>query len=211
VSASLGQREKGVSQGALIAVEGIDGAGKTTQAELLAAVLRERGRTVVLTKEPTHGPHGQKIRELSTAGAPISPDEELGYFIDDRREHVRELIAPALARGEVVITDRYYLSNVAYQGARGLSPDEILSRNEVLFPEPDVILLIEVSPEEGLRRVHARGGPLNQSFERADFLERASKIFAAVDRPCIRRIPGEDPPDVVHASVRETLRADFDL
>ncbi|MBW2230398.1 MAG: dTMP kinase [Deltaproteobacteria bacterium] len=200
-----------VANGWLIAVEGIDGAGKTTQAELLAAALREAGYTAVLTKEPTKGPHGQKIRELSTAGADLSPEEELGYFIEDRREHVRELIEPALARGEVVITDRYYLSNVAYQGAHGLSPDVILTRNEALFPQPTAILLIEVSPEEGLRRVHARGGPLNKSFERIDFLTRAAEIFDAVERPYVRRIDGEAPPHIVHARVREALRGVFDL
>ena len=138
--------------------------------------------------------------------APSSrPKRSSQYFIDDRRDHVRECIAPALERGEVVITDRYYLSNVAYQGARGLAPDEILERNEALFPEPAAILLIEVSPEEGLRRVRARGGPLNRSFERVDFLTRAAGVFERVDRPYVRRIAGEATPEQVHERVCTAL------
>lgn len=200
-----------MSKDRLIAVEGIDGAGKTTQAEMLAAALREIGHVVVLTKEPTNGPHGRKIRELSTQGTRLSPEEELAYFIDDRREHVDELIEPALLRGDVVITDRYYLSNVAYQGARGLAPNDILERNEKLFPEPAAVLLIEVSPEEGLRRVEARGGELNKSFERIDFLIRATDVFEAIDRPYVVRIAGEQAPDAVHGQVRQALRGLFDL
>ena len=197
--------------GWLIAVEGIDGAGKTTQVGLLAGALRALGHGVVTTKEPTDGPSGRKIRELSSAGTAIPPEEELQYFIDDRREHVRDLIEPALTRGEVVITDRYYLSNVGYQGARGLAPRSILERNESLFPEPHAVLLIEVPPDVGLARVEARGEPLNRSFERIDFLERVVEVFAEIDRPYIHRVSGEGTPDAVHAGVRDALRHIFPL
>ena len=189
----------------MIAIEGIDGAGKTTQALMLADALRAAGHSVVVTKEPTGGPYGSKIRELSIAGATVPPEEELQYFIEDRREHVRDVIAPAMESGAVVISDRYYLSNVAYQGARGLAPERILSDNEALFPEPAAIVLLSVSPEEGLRRVVARGAELNQSYERADFLGRAAEIFDAIDRPRLRRIDGAHSPERVHADVREAL------
>lgn len=187
--------------GWLIAFEGIDGAGKTTQANLLAETLRGRGHEVVLTKEPTSGPHGQKIRELSTAGAPLEPEEELGYFIEDRKEHIRDLVQPALAAGKVVITDRYYLSNVAYQGARGLDPEDILARNEALFPAPAAVLLIQVSPEEGLRRVRARGDALNLSYEREDFLAKVVRVFAGVKRDYLERIDGERAVEQVEVDV----------
>jgi len=188
-------------RGWLIAFEGIDGAGKTTQANLLAETLRERGHEVVLTKEPTSGPHGQKIRELSTAGADMTPEEELGYFIEDRKEHIRDLVQPALDAGKVVITDRYYFSNVAYQGARGLDPERILGSNEALFPEPAAVVLIEVSPEEGLRRVRARGGALNLSYEREDFLAQVVRVFGTVERDYLHRVAGERPVDEVRADV----------
>jgi len=194
-----------LSQGWLLAIEGIDGAGKTTQAHLLARALQSIGHRVVLTKEPTDGPHGQKIRALSSAGAEIDLEQELEYFIDDRREHIEGCVAPALARGEVVITDRYFYSNVAYQGARGLDPDAILARNESLFPSPDAVLLIEVSVMEGLRRVTARGGELNRAYERSDFLEAAAAVFARIDRPNVHRIDGEQTPEAVHADVRARL------
>jgi len=194
----------------LIAIEGIDGAGKTTQARMLAEALEAAGHTVVVTKEPTDGPHGQKIRSLSTAGAALGPGEALELFIEDRKQHVDQLVIPHISAGDVVITDRYFLSNVAYQGAEGLVPEEVLRRNEALFPLPDVVLLVEVSPEEGLRRVEARGGPLNLAYERVDFLRVAAEIFAAIDRPYIRRIDGEAPPEAVHGRVREAL-AELDL
>jgi dTMP kinase len=197
--------------GWLIAMEGIDGAGKTTQVGLLADALRAIGHEVVVTKEPTSGPSGQKIRELSMAGADITPEEELGYFIADRHEHVRDLIEPALARGAVVITDRYYLSNVAYQGARGLSADEVLARNEALFPAPSAAILLEVTPQEGLRRVVARGGPLNQSYEQAPFLTRVSEIFAGLGCSYLKRVAGEASPEVVHAEVKRALAGLFDF
>jgi len=200
-----------LSQGWLLAIEGIDGAGKTTQAQLLARALESIGHHVLLTKEPTDGPHGQKIRALSTSGAQIDLEQELQYFIDDRREHIDECVAPALARGEVVITDRYFYSNVAYQGARGLDPDEILLRNEALFPTPAAVLLIVVSAKEGLRRVTARGGELNRAYERSDFLEAAGLVFAGIDRPNVHRIDGEQTPEAVHAEVRAALANLFDL
>src|SRR4051812_21288936 len=99
------------SPSVLIAFEGIDGSGKSTQAAMLGAWLNGQGREVVLTKEPTNGPHGTRLRQPFMAGR-LSPREELDCFVADRREHVESLIKPALARGAVVIVDRYYYSTV---------------------------------------------------------------------------------------------------
>jgi dTMP kinase len=194
-----------LKKGWLIVFEGIDGAGKSTQVERLAGFLRGQGRVVQTTREPTTGQYGAKIRQLSGEGAPLSLEEELALFVEDRREHVRDLIEPALARGEVVLSDRYYLSNVAYQGARGLEPGAILARNEALFPAPTAAILLEASAQEGLGRVLARGGELNRAYEQEDFLVRVAEIYAELDLPYLIRVPATGSPEQVHAGILRAL------
>lgn len=142
--------------GRLIAFEGIDGSGKSTQARKLAEYLRAQGREVLLTREPTDGPWGRKIREARFKER-LSPADELHAFIEDRKQHVTEEIAPALARGAVVIIDRYYYSTAAYQGARGLDPQQLLATNRAFAPKPDVVVLVDVTPEQALARISSRG------------------------------------------------------
>lgn len=197
--------------GCLIVFEGIDGSGKTTQVKRLADALEVLGHRVLTTREPTDGPHGRKIRELSTRAAPMTADEELAYFLDDRREHVRDVIEPALGRGEVVITDRYFLSTAAYQGARGLDAEEVLARNESLFPLPDAVILVDLSPVAALRRVEERGGDRNRTYEREAFLERVAENFRGFRRDYIRVVDGDREPDRVHAAVRAALPDFFAL
>jgi len=128
---SPGAKEAGKHRaGLLIAFEGIDGTGKTTQIRLLAEKLTARGHRVVATREPTDGKYGRKIRELFTKRHHVSAQEELDLFIADRKEHVREVIAPALAAGKIVLTDRYYFSTAAYQGAAGQDPEKIIKLNQ---------------------------------------------------------------------------------
>ncbi|MFL2936315.1 MAG: dTMP kinase [Myxococcota bacterium] len=193
--------------GCLIAFEGIDGSGKSTQVERLASALRAAGHEVCVTREPTDGEHGRKIRALSTRGAPLSLEEELDLFEQDRREHVKELIAPALGRGEVVITDRYFLSTAAYQGSRGLDSDAILRSHEELFPIPDVVFFIDVPPEAALLRVEARGEEMNESYEKLGFLQDVAKLFRSFERAYICPISGEGSPETVHQAVLAQLTA----
>ena len=115
--------------GFLVVIEGIDGAGKSTQARVLGEQLTARGHRVVLTREPTMGKWGKLLRESAETGR-LSIEEEVEMFLKDRREHVEELILPRLREGCVVIVDRYYFSTAAYQGARGVDPQELLRRNE---------------------------------------------------------------------------------
>ena len=192
--------------GALIAFEGIDGSGKSSQVERLAGALRRAGHTVVATREPTDGKFGRKIRSLSTRDAPLSLREELDLFEEDRREHVEDLIRPALERDEVVITDRYFLSTAAYQGARGLDSTEILRAHEAIFPIPDVVFLIDLPPAAALLRVDARGEERNQAYEKEEFLEKVAALFRSFDRDYICAIRGEDTEEVVHAAVCAQLR-----
>lgn len=162
------------SRGLLVAFEGIDGAGKTTQAARLHALLTGNGVDVLSTKEPTGGPWGRKIRQSATTGR-LPPAEELEAFIEDRKEHVRDELLPALEAGQVVIVDRYYPSTVAYQGARGMDPAELLRQN-AFAPRPDVCVVLDVEPRLGLSRVSKRGD-VADLFEREDALAAARSIF----------------------------------
>ncbi len=182
--------------GRLVAFEGVDGAGKTTQLRRLAEVLRARGREVVTTKEPTDGPIGRRIRETARTGR-LPPAEELALFLQDRRAHVDEVIRPALARGAVVLVDRYFYSTAAYQGARGLDPADILARNEAFAPVPDVVLLLELPPETGVSRVRGRDGAENL-FERLEDLRACDRVFRALDRPEIARVDASGGEEDVH-------------
>lgn len=188
--------------GLLVAFEGIDGAGKTTQLGLLATRLEERGWRVVRTKEPTDGPHGRRLRASAQTGR-LPADEELELFLRDRAEHVDAVMSPALARGDAVLVDRYMWSTAAYQGARGLDPFAILARNAA-FPIPDLVVLLDVDPAVGVGRVRARDQRENL-FEQLEALTEARRIFLALVAPPVVRIDGDRPIAVVAAAVEASL------
>ncbi len=178
-----------MGSGRLIAFEGIDGTGKTTQIALLAEALKGRGYEVVVTCEPTNGVYGQRIRELYKGRDVVSREEELELFLADRRQHIIELIAPALAVGKIILTDRYYLSTVAYQGAAGLNTDDILEKN-AFAPSPDLAILIDLAPQMAVARIQdGRGESLND-FEHEDYLAKVNEIFHRINRPYIRWVDG---------------------
>jgi dTMP kinase len=162
--------------GLLIVIEGIDGVGKSTQANGLEAWLRENGHAVVRSKEPTDGPFGRKLR-LSMVEGRLAPREELDLFLADRRQHVEELIAPTLAAGTHVLLDRYYFSTVAYQGARGFDPVDLLAENEAFAPAPDALLLLDMPAANSVARIRAERGAGVDTFEVPEALERSRKIF----------------------------------
>ncbi|KAB7769114.1 dTMP kinase [Xanthomonas maliensis] len=166
--------------GLLVVIEGIDGAGKTTLARRLAETLSAAEIPVVCSKEPTNGPWGTQLRQSAATGR-LSADEEATLLIRDRRDHVEQLIAPALARGEVVILDRYFPSMIAYQGAAGLPLDNLMALN-AFAPRPDVLLLLDLPPATGLARIRARGDAPNH-FETAENLERCRAIFNTLELP----------------------------
>lgn len=194
--------------GFLIAIEGIDGAGKTTQAHFIQDELMSRGFQVMRTKEPTTGQWGQVLRDSALTGR-LSIEEEVEAFIKDRREHVTEKIMLALLNGMVVIVDRYYFSTAAYQGARGVDPQELLRRNEEFAPEPDLLILLDVDPKVGLKRIRTRGDRANL-FEQNNTLRRAREIFLqhqkAVSFQGRRQLNlARGPPHVARAGVRHAM------
>lgn len=161
--------------GLLIAVEGIDGAGKTTVAATLAQWCGERGLLCALSKEPTSLQWGRKLRESAASGRLTLP-EELELFHKDRQQHTEESIAPALEEDGIMILDRYYWSTAAYQGARGANVKEVLEHNETNYPIPDLVLLLDLPVETGQKRIRVRGDQPN-SFEDVTAQEKIRELF----------------------------------
>ncbi len=192
--------------GVFIAFEGGDGAGKSTQAQLLSAWLEELGHTVVVTREPGGTPFGRTVRELVLHGDHVAPRAEALLFAADRAHHVETLILPALARGEVVITDRYVDSSIAYQGAgRDLGVDEVRELNVWATGGlvPTLTVLIDLPADVGRAR---RGGVHDRlESESADFHGAVRVLFLALadadpDRYLV--VDGELPPEQVRERVR---------
>jgi dTMP kinase len=191
-------------EGLFIVIEGIDGTGKSTQAKRLGEWFTAQGREVVLSREPTAGPWGKKVRESGDTGR-LSPEDELLYFLNDRRQHVEELIAPSLAAGKVVILDRYYFSTMAYQGARGFDPAEIRRKNEAFAPVPDLLLIMDLGVDTALGRIGARGDITNE-FEKRENLERCREIFLSLQyEEFARVIDARGTPDEVAGQVLEAV------
>lgn len=194
-----------MNRGLFIAFEGIDGTGKSTQLQLLADYLRSRGLEVVETREPTDGPYGRRIRELYVDRGSCTPEEELDLFIQDRKQHVAEVIAPALASGKAVLTDRYYYSTAAYQGAAGCDPDRIFSANS-FAPVPDMVLLLTMDPEVSVQRIEQSRGETCNDFEQLEQLKKVADLFAGFSDNCITRIDATDTVDQVQADIRRAVQ-----
>ena len=186
--------------GLLIVFEGTDGTGKSTQLSLLAKTLRDKGLEVVSTFEPTNGKYGQQIRELYSNRKDTTLEEELELFLADRKEHLNTLLDPALQEGKIILCDRYYLSTIAYQGAAGLEPAEILKRNS-FAPIPDLALLFYAPIETGVKRItEIRGDSLND-FEKEEYLQKVATQFEMLTLPYIKRINASGTIEAIHLDV----------
>ncbi|MBA4162269.1 MAG: dTMP kinase [Novosphingobium sp.] len=208
-----------MTRGKFIAFEGGEGAGKSTQARLLAAELERRGIVCVVTREPGGTPGAEAIRALllGTEGEGWHPRAEALLFAAARSDHVERLIVPALERGEWVICDRFVDSSRAYQGgAGGLSDDDVLSLHRVGSQGllPDLTLLIEVSPEVAEARVHARdlGSPDRIGGRDGAFHARVTAAFLAMAKaePArFARIDGNGDAECVFGDILGTLQSHF--
>ena len=200
-----------MNRGLLIVFEGIDGTGKSTQCKMLSERLSEKGIGNISLAEPTRGEWGMKVRQLLTEGRNgISPEEELAWFINDRKEDVELNINPALKEGKVVLMDRYYFSTAAYQGALGFDPQEIREDNEKFAPIPDRVLIFHNSPEKSLKRIESsREG--KSSFEKRDYLIEVQNIFKNFTGSNIRFVSSDATLEKVHEEVLNGVQDLFEL
>lgn len=165
-----------MQKGILIVFEGIDGSGKSTQAEILLERLQEEDFDAVYFREPSKGKWGRKIKKKALHPDSLSPEEELDLFQKDRRENVKKNLKPALKKKRIVILDRYYYSNIAYQGAKGIDEKLIRRMNEEFVVEPDLVFIFDIDPKKGLERIENRKKK-DKLFEREDYLVKVREIF----------------------------------
>ncbi|MPV37573.1 dTMP kinase [Georgenia subflava] len=195
--------------GRLVSLEGGDGAGKTTQRDLLGAWLTDLGHEVVLTREPGGTALGQVLRDAVLHGEDVDPRTEALLYATDRAHHVHSLVRPALARGAVVVTDRYLDSSVAYQGAaRSLGDEEIrdLSLWATRGLLPDLTVLLDLDP--AIAAARRTGAPDRLERESLDFHARVREHFlalAAAEPDRFLVLDAAAAPQEIHAAVRARL------
>ena len=197
-----------------ISFEGIDGSGKSTQARRLADDLRALDREVTLTREPGGSAGAEEIRRLLVEGGSErwSPETELLLFTAARRDHLEKTIRPALARGEVVISDRFADSTRIYQGITRGDLAATVDRLHALMigVEPDLTFLIDIAPETGLARATARAGTEMRFEEMGLEMQarmRAGFLALAGNQPRFRVVEGARAPAEVGADVLALARA----
>jgi len=194
-----------------VSFEGVDWSGKSTQAELLAAWLREQGRTVVTTREPGGTPLAEGVRSLVLHGVDMAAWAEAALYAASRADNAARVIRPALERGEDVVCDRYLDSSVAYQGiARGLGEREVrdlsLLVTESLLPDRTFLVLLD--PDEAF----ARSGDQHDRIEREGvaFMRRVDEAYrslAASEGGRIVALDGARPAETIAEEIREHVRA----
>ncbi|MDJ1465100.1 dTMP kinase [Nitratireductor sp. GZWM139] len=205
-----------MSRGFFITFEGGEGAGKSTQIEGLAASLREAGHDVIVTREPGGSAGAEAVRHVLLSGAaePFGAAMEAVLFAAARSDHVEQVIRPAIARGAVVLCDRFLDSSRVYQGVTGnLDADFManLERVTVNGMKPDLTLILDIDPEEGLRRATARRGddtPDRFEKETLSIHRRRRKAFLEIAKAEPQRcvvIDADADPEKVAATILRTV------
>ena len=165
-----------MDKGYLIAIEGIDGSGKTTIAKKIVEWLNEKNIKALYTSEPTRSPIGLLIKDkIISAEKRQDARIEALLFAADRLWHVINEIIPSLSKNIIVVTDRYYFSSIAYQGALGAPISWVKELNK-FAPKPDLSIYIDITPEEAIRR-KSRQGNVKKLFENIRYLSKVREIY----------------------------------
>ena len=185
--------------GVLVNLEGIDGCGKSTQSKLLLEKLEGEGEKVIILKEPTKRPHGQKLWDVLHGKRKATNEEILELFVLDRIQHVEEKIQPALDDGGVVLMDRYYYSSMAYQVAGGIDVREIREKH-AFAPKPNLVLIFDLPVSIALERV--KGHSDADEFEKEEHLEKVREAYLDLENdPLVRIVDATGTPEEIFGNV----------
>ena len=188
-----------MSRGLFITLEGVEGAGKSTNIPFISSLLERAGQTVVLTREPGGTKLGERIRGLlldPDPGLAIDPESELLLMFAARAQHFHEVILPALKSGKTVLCDRFTDASFAYQGAgRGIPIGKIAQLQTWLQGDlrPDLTLVFDIDVEAGLKRANSRGDPDRFEQEKIDFFQRVRDYY-------LQRAPQRERYRIIDAS-----------
>ena len=197
---------KNTYPGKFIVFDSLDGSGQSTQISLLRDFLIEKGFSVLTTKEPTNvSGAGKKIREVLDKKIKLEVGELQKLFTQDRKEHLDNLVTPALKEGKWVISDRYFLSTFAYGVSDGLDLDELIKMNDDFY-EPDQTFILEVSPEVCINRIEKRG-TTNTLFEKQEKLAKVWETYKILPSKIGNTviIDGERPIQEVSENVKNII------
>lgn len=188
----------GMKKGLFIVFEGIDGSGKDTHIKLLSEELRQQGHRVLETSEPSGNEVGALLRRYQRrSGKRLPAETEALLYTADRYEHVRNIVEPALKRGQIVLSNRYFYSTLAYQGAMGVDLDWIREMNR-FAPKPDAAILLDILPEFSLRRLKRR----RTVFEQLENLRNVRDIYVRLVKGGeLVRVDADRPKRLVQAEL----------
>lgn len=165
--------------GKFIVIEGLDGSGKSAQIELLVSFLKDIGKKVILTKEPTvDSKAGRKVKQVLKGEIKTGPLELQKLYIQDRKEHLENKVIPALKEEKFVVSSRYAFSTFAYGASDGLNVDLLIKMNEQ-FLLPNLTIIIDVSPESCIQRIEGRGES-KELFEKKEKLIKVNKFYKKI-------------------------------
>ena len=198
--------QKNLYKGKFIVFEGLDGSGQSTQADFLKDFLIKRSLEVILTKEPTMDSEaGKKIRKALDKKTRVAPVQLQELFTEDRKEHLENLIKPALRNKKIVISDRYFFSTFAYGTANDLDLNWLIKINNN-FLLPDLTFFLKVSPEICIQRIENRG-EAKTLFEKREKLEKVWQVYQLLTNRFenVYIIDGEKPIEEVFSQVKRVI------
>jgi dTMP kinase len=201
-----GKKISSCQKGAFIVFEGLDGSGLSTQAKILRDFLKKEGFEVLLTKEPTKNSKGSKeIKKVLNQSLKLSPQKLQELFSQDRKEHLEKEILPALKKGKIVISDRYFFSTFAYGRAEGLKFNRLFEMNKD-FLLPDITFILKVRPQVCFQRIRKRGEE-KTLFEEISKLKKVWSFYKSFPKKfqnvCL--IEGEKPIEEVAKEIQRIV------